>query len=267
MSDLTDTHCHLYFKDFHQDLDQVLDRAWEEGVERILVPGIDLESSRQATALAEKYPQLYAAVGIHPNEATTWNESTLSALSDLAAHPKTVAIGEIGLDFYRDRTPKELQIEVFKQQLALAKEQHKPVIIHTRQSLAAVWPILSAWQSELEKSASALAQQPGVLHSFDESVSWAQQVIESHFRVGIGGPVTFRNATDKHELATRIDLSHLLLETDAPFLTPHPYRGRRNEPAYTAYVAAKVAELKNLPVAAVRHQTTKNAATLFNWPP
>jgi TatD DNase family protein len=264
-SGLTDTHCHLYFQVFREDLEQVLARAWDQGVERILIPGIDLDSSRQAVVLAEQHPNLFAAVGIHPNDALTWGEWTLTSLRELASHPKTVAIGEIGLDYYRDRAPKETQIQIFRTQLALAKECGKPVVIHDRQAIHDVWPILEAWQADLAVCGSPLAYRPGVLHSFDEPLSWARKVVEKWFFLGITGPVTFKKAIDKQELAAGIPLEHLLLETDAPFLTPHPHRGRRNEPAYTAFIADKIAALKEIPVESVRSATNRNAAKLFAW--
>lgn len=266
ISGLTDTHCHLYFQDFTKDLDQVLSRAWEQGVKHILIPGIDLDSSRQAVAMAEDHPNLFAAVGVHPNSSLTWDNGTADELRKLALHPKTVAVGEIGLDYYRDRAPKEHQIQIFKAQLALAKECNKPVVIHNRQAIEDTWEILEAWQADLVHKNSPLAVRPGVLHSFDESFIWAEKAVDKHFYLGISGPVTFRKAIVKHEMVKQAPLKNLLIETDAPFLAPHPYRGRRNEPAYTTYIAEKIAELKNTTVENVLAQTFTNAAALFCWP-
>ena len=262
---LTDTHCHLYFQDYSDDLDEVLIRAWDEGVKRILVPGIDLDTSRQAVALAEKYANLYAAVGVHPNDALSWEEDTEEELRELAAHPKTLAIGEIGLDFYRDRAPKTFQIAIFRLQLALAAECELPVVVHNRLAIEETWPLLEAWQEQLIQTGSPLASRPGVLHSFDESFLWGDKAVEKSFFLGISGPVTIRKATVKHELVKLTPLNKLLIETDAPFLTPHPFRGRRNEPAFTAYIAEKMAALKNISVDEVKEQTYENAATLFGW--
>jgi TatD DNase family protein len=264
---LTDTHCHLYFPDFNDDLEEVLNRAWDEGVQRILIPGIDLDTSRQAVALAESHPNIFAAVGVHPNDSLAWDDATEDKLRYLAAHPKTLAIGEIGLDFYRDRAPKNHQIDVFLAQLGLAAECGLPVVIHNRQAIEDTWPILETWQEQLTKTGSPLANRPGVLHSFDESFLWAEKAIERNFYIGISGPVTIRKATMKHELVKFCPLSKLLIETDAPFLTPHPFRGRRNEPAYTAYIAEKIAGLKSTSVDEVMEQTYANAAALFGWPP
>lgn len=263
---LTDTHCHLYFKDFTEDLTEVLNRAWDQGVQRILVPGIDLDTSRQAVALADSHPDIFAAVGVHPNDALTWDQSTAGHLRELAAHPKTLAIGEIGLDFYRDRAPKARQVEIFETQLSIAAEYDLPVAIHCREAIEVTWSILEAWQKQLADANSPLAQHPGVMHSFDETYLWAEKAVNSNFSIGISGPVTFRKATEKHELVQHIPLTSLLIETDAPFLTPNPFRGRRNEPAYTTYIAEKIADLKHIDVKEVREQTYANAATLFGWP-
>jgi TatD DNase family protein len=262
---LTDTHCHLNLNIFQDDLEHILERAWERGLRRILVPGIDVETSRLAVRLAEQHPNLYAAVGIHPGDASTWDGETLSILKDLAAHPKVVAVGEIGLDYYRDRSPRPLQREVFRAQLALAAELGLPVIIHNRDSMEDVWSELSAWKEALSRSGSALAEHPGVLHSFDGTLETARQAMAQGFLIGISGPVTFKNALERQNLVAALPVERLLIETDAPFLTPHPYRGRRNEPAYVALVADKIAGLHQQPVETVTRVTWENAAKLFNW--
>ena len=261
----TDTHCHLNLNIFQEDLASILERAWERGLRRILVPGIDLATSRSAVALADQHPNLYAAVGIHPGDASTWSEHSLSELRELASHPKAVAIGEIGLDYYRDRSPRPLQRQVFRAQLELAGELGLPVVIHNREATDDLWAELSAWQTELSSASSALTQHPGVLHSFDGSDSFARQAISSGFFIGISGPVTYKNARDRQELVTGLPLEHLLIETDAPYLTPHPYRGRRNEPAYVTLVAEKIAELHGQGVEAISRATWENAALLFGW--
>ncbi|MBE3144739.1 MAG: TatD family hydrolase, partial [Planctomycetes bacterium] len=152
---------------FEIDLDEVLKRAWEQGLVRIMVPGVDLETSQRAVALSEKYPNLFAAVGIHPHDALSWKAGTQSALRELALHPKVAAIGEIGLDFYRDKAPRLLQLEIFQKQLELAGSLNKPVIIHSRNAMQAVWPILETWQEKLTRTENPLAVSPGVLHSFE----------------------------------------------------------------------------------------------------
>jgi TatD DNase family protein len=262
---LTDTHCHLNLSVFQDDLEAVLDRAWESGIERILVPGIDIETSQSAVALAEQYGNVYAAVGIHPSSANTWKEDSLGILRDLAAHPKTVAIGEIGLDYYRDRAPRPLQRELFRAQLELAGELELPVIVHNRDSFNDVWLELGAWQEALTCSGTTLAQHPGVLHSFDGNASTGQQVAAKGFYLGISGPVTFKNAVERQNTTTSLPLEHLLIETDAPYLTPHPHRGQRNEPAYVGLVAEKVSALHGIPMEAAAQATWDNAAQLFAW--
>lgn len=263
---MTDTHCHLNLNIFQENLAEYLERAWEAGVERILIPGIDVETSQQAVALAEKHANLYAAVGVHPGDASTWNNESLAILKELAQQPKTVAIGEIGLDYFRDRSPRPLQREVFRAQLALAAEVGLPVVIHNRESINDLWGELSGWQKELEQSGSPLSQRPGVLHSYDGTISTALQAAEFGFFIGISGPVTFRNARERQEVVARLPLDRILIETDAPYLTPHPYRGKRpNEPAYVAFVAEKIAELHGQPVETVTRATWENAEQLFHW--
>jgi len=264
--DLADTHCHLYFELFHKDLQEVLERARASGITHIMIPGINLETSKQAVALTESHPGLYAAVGFHPNDISgEWTQNTLNELKTLARHPKVRAIGEIGLDYYRDRTPRYLQQEVFRTQLDLASDLELPVIIHNRDALHDLWPILSAWQSQLEHTGSQIAHRPGVLHSFDGDLETANLAIQHHFLIGVSGPVTFKNAKERQLIMTGLPLKALLLETDAPFLTPHPFRGRRNEPARIVNIANKLAELKLLTVEEIAFQTSKNAEFLFQW--
>jgi TatD DNase family protein len=263
---LTDTHCHLNLNIFQENLGQYLERAWERGIERILIPGIDIETSREAIRLAEAHPQLYAAVGVHPNDASTWKNDTLAALRELAQHPKTAAVGEIGLDYYRDHAPRPLQQAIFAEQLGLAAELGLPVVIHNRASLEDVWSALSTWRDGLLQNGSPLAARPGVLHSFDGDLLSARAAIEKGFFIGISGPVTFQNARDRQEIVKALPLDHLLIETDAPYLTPHPLRGQwPNEPANVAFVAEKIAGLHEQTVETIAQATWENAIKLFNW--
>ncbi|MBM3144347.1 MAG: TatD family deoxyribonuclease [Chloroflexi bacterium] len=263
---LTDTHCHLYFEAYDKDREAVLDRAWEAGVERILLPGIDLSSSREAIKLAEAYPQVYAAVGVHPNSAMTWDTSTLPGLEQLAKHPKVVAIGEIGLDYYRDSAPHSLQQRIFWGQLSLAKRAGLPVVIHTRNAnlhdrtcFADVMAIIGEQRAELSED------HPGVFHSFLGSEPEARQALEQGFYLGITGSVTFDNAHELRHVVASTPVEKLLIETDGPFLTPHPRRGKRNEPAYVYYIVEKIARLLGKPPRAVAEITTANAERLFRW--
>jgi TatD DNase family protein len=262
---LADTHCHLDFSSFDADRDQVLARGREAGVARVLNPGVDLASSRAAVDLAESRSQVYAAVGVHPNEANSWSEDALIHLRQLARSPAVVAIGEIGLDYYRDRAPRELQKRVFQEQLALATELELPVIIHNRQAGADILDILSAWRAGLVAAGAPLAARPGVLHSFSAGLEAALHAIDLNFYIGITGPVTFRNAPDLQQVVAELPLDHLLVETDAPFLAPHPYRGKRNEPAYVRLVAEKIAELHSESFESVSQSTSANAQRLFTW--
>ena len=262
---LADTHCHLDFNSFDEDRDQVLARGREAGVERILNPGIDLDSSRNAVDLAESRSQVYAAIGVHPNEANSWSADVLLHLRQLARSPRVVAIGEIGLDYYRDRAPRELQKRIFQEQLALATELGLPVIVHNRQATADILDILSAWQAGLVAASTPLAAKPGVLHSFSADLESALQAINLNFFIGITGPVTFRNAPDLQNIVAELPLDHLLVETDAPFLAPHPYRGKRNEPAHVRLVADKIAELHAQSFESVSQSTSTNAERLFAW--
>jgi TatD DNase family protein len=263
--DLIDTHCHLDFEAFNDDRKEVLSRAFESGVERVLNPGIDLESSRAAVTLADTYPQIFASVGIHPNYAQGWDEQALDELRDLASHPKVVAIGEIGLDYYRDYAPHDLQRSIFRRQLELAAELDLPVVIHNRQATTDVLSILTAWHAEFIGSHSPLQTRPGVLHSFSETGSAAQKALSMDFFMGITGPVTFNNAEELRQTVAQLPLDHLLIETDAPFLTPQPKRGKRNEPAFVRFVAEKISGIHNLPFETVAARTSANADRLFNW--
>jgi TatD DNase family protein len=250
----------------------VVARARTAGLVGILNPGVDQASSRAAVTLAEQYNELYAAVGVHPNDALTWQADTPDEIRALAKHPKVVAIGEIGLDYYRDWTPKDLQRQVFRRQLDIAAELCLPVVIHKRnasvedrQASRDVLHILAEWQKELQSSTPELAEQPGVLHSYSGNLEEALQAIAINFRIGITGPVTFRKAEELRQVVEELPLECLLIETDAPFLAPQPHRGKRNEPAYVRFVAEKIAQLHQLPFGHVADITTANAERLFHW--
>jgi TatD DNase family protein len=258
---LVDTHCHLDFNAFSSDRFDVLQRAQQAGLKRIVNPGIDIDNCQAILRLCESYSELFAAVGIHPSSSLTWNQETLRGLRLLAQHPKVVAIGEIGLDFYRDRAPQELQLRVFREQLELAGELGLPVIVHTRQAESEAVDILSEWITQRVNGSSP----PGVLHSYTGDEPTAQRAIAMGFFIGITGPVTFRNAIQLQDLVIALPLTSLLVETDAPFMTPHPHRGKRNEPAYVRLVAEKIAALKNQPLGRVSDITTANAERLFQW--
>lgn len=267
---ITDTHCHLDFNAFDGDRAEVIERARAAGVRRILNPGIDLSSSRAALALAHQHPEVFAGVGIHPNDTANLSASTLDELRSLICtekenQGKIAAVGEIGLDYYRDRSPKPIQQQVFRQQLALAEEMGLPVVIHNREASQELLPILQEWHTGLVRAASPLAERPGVLHSYAGDLETAQAAIRINFYIGITGPVTFKNARDLQEIVAALPLSRLLVETDGPFLTPHPHRGQRNEPAHVRLIVEKIASLHNTTLTGVSEVTSENARNLFNW--
>ncbi len=261
---LTDTHCHLNLHHFQDDLDLVIQRANQSGINKIIIPGTDLETSRKAIEIADRFQGCFAAVGVHPNDATQWNSSTLNTLIELAQNPKVVAIGEIGLDYYRDYSPKELQKEILIQQLSTAETLNLPVILHNRSSFFDLWPILEAWVDRLHANNQPyLKNYPGVLHSFDGDVETAKMLTKKNFLIGISGPVTFQNGVDRQTVVRQIPPENLLIETDAPYLTPHPHRGKRNEPAYVRLVAEKISALLNLDINELSHILNTNVDQLF----
>ncbi len=262
---LVDSHCHLDMEQFDADRAAVLERAQANGVNRIVNPGIDLVHCRQAIELADQHPQVYAAVGIHPNSSADFSEQTLRQLRGLVDHPKVVAIGEIGLDYHWGTVSRQQQAQAFRAQLNLAAELGLPVIIHNREASTDLARILQAWVAGARTCNSPLAERPfwGVLHAFSGDAALAQAAHGWNFALGLGGPITFRNARALHELAPQLDLDRLMLETDAPWLTPHPMRGKRNEPAYVALVAERLAELLGVPIEEIADRTTAVARSIF----
>ncbi len=254
---LIDTHAHLDDPDFDADRAEVIARALASGVIAIVSVGAGLESSRAAISLAEKYPAIYAAVGVHPHEARTMDAKGRAELQALAQHPQVVAIGETGLDYYRDLSPRQSQQQVFEAHLTLADEVGKPVIVHDRQAHDEVMTILRRW------AAGRTGGKAGVLHCFSGSLDMAQEAIELGFYISIAGAVTFLNARRLAEKVRRLPLARLLIETDCPYLAPHPYRGKRNEPAHVSLVAEAIARLKDVSPPEVAAITTDNARALF----
>ncbi len=261
----TDTHCHLYLDAYQDDLDAVLERAWSVGISRLLLPGIDLETSRQAITLSEHDPRIFAAVGVHPNNCANWSPADLDAIRELAAHPRVRAIGEIGMDYYWDEAEHDLQAEVLRAQLDLAAELGLPVVIHNREAWDGLWPVLDAWTEALAQHNPDLAQRPGVLHSFEGDIAQARMALARNFLLGISGPVTFKNARARQDLVSELPLSVMLTETDSPYLTPDPFRGRRNEPAHVVRIADKIAALQQVRPERVAAVTRQNATRLFRW--
>ena len=256
---LVDTHCHLTVKDFDQDCEQVIERALESGVHKIVVPGLDLESSQEALRLAEVYPSIYAAVGIHPHNAKNWDSTYKEQIQSLVKSSKVVAIGEIGLDFYRNLSPKVLQLNVFQSQLEIAAELDLPVIIHNREATSDIINILKRWSEERGSFENGL----GVLHAFSSDLATAIKMIDAGFYIGIAGPITYKNAHSLREIVRELPLSRILIETDAPYLTPHPHRGKRNEPAYVTLVAKYLSDILRQDYKSLAQITSENAVGLF----
>jgi len=248
---LIDSHAHLDFPQFDDDREAVIERAREAGLVAILNAGTSLESSRAALTLAERHDFIYAAVGVHPHDADTLTPDVLSALRALARHPKAVAIGEIGLDYYRDLSPRPVQRRAFGDQLALASELALPVVIHSREAHQDVLAALQGWEGT------------GVLHSYSAGPERLEEALALGFFISISGPVTFRKANLLRTVAAMVPLERLLVETDCPYLTPEPHRGRRNEPAYVRYVARAIAAARGTSEQAVAQVTTDSACRLF----
>lgn len=257
---LIDTHCHLNFPSFDDDRAAVLARAEAAGVSRIIVPAVDLRSCRQALQLAETHSGLHAAIGIHPNSSMEFDGASIGALRDMASHRRVVAIGEIGLDYYRESSPKRAQKAALEKQLELAAELELPVIIHNREAAADLMAILENWAPTVPES---LRGRLGVLHSFSATYDIAERALELGFYIGFTGPVTFKNADSLRDVARRLPLDRLLIETDSPFLAPQQRRGKRNEPAYLRYVCEKLAALRGVNPAQMARGTTSNALALF----
>lgn len=273
---LIDTHCHLDLRQFDADREQVIERAMASGVTVFINPAIDLDSCRRVLALADRYGAVYAALGVHPNDCADFDDETLAALRDMAQHPKVVAIGEIGLDYYWEKVDHDRQKTALTAQLALASELKLPVILHTRNArdgdgrciddllreIALAQQSYGRWWPEIRTSQGDDAIF-GVWHAFSGTLDHAFRAYELGLVLGLGGPVTFRNARQLHSLASQLRADRLLLETDAPYLAPHPYRGQRNEPAYLPLVAGALAGLYRITAEQIAAQTTATARRCF----
>ena len=250
---LFDTHAHYDDERFDEDRDTLLASMPENNVGLILNPGCDVESSRKAVSYANKYPFVYAAVGIHPDEVGSLNEETFAQMKELFKEEKVVAVGEIGLDYYWDNEPREVQKKWFIRQLELARELDLPVLIHSREAAADTMEIMKEHAKGLS----------GVIHCYSYSKEMAQEYIKMGFYIGVGGVVTFKNAKKLKEVVENIPLTSIVLETDCPYMAPEPNRGKRNNSAYIRYVAEKIAELKGITYEEVVEQTEKNARDMY----
>lgn len=251
-----DTHCHLDMAAYKTDLNDVIFRAQNAGVSKIVTIGIDLQSSEKAIELASQYNCVYATVGVHPHDAKDFNSETEKKLRQLALQDKVVAYGETGLDFVKEYSPKEIQLDVFKWQVLIAKDLHLPLIIHDRETHEHIYQILKE---------NGPFPEGGVIHCFSGDASDARRFIELGFLISIPGVVTFNKAELLQNAVYEIPLESLLIETDGPFLAPVPKRGKRNEPSYVLYTAAKVAELKGISLDELVTQTTLNAIKIFKF--
>jgi len=252
---LFDTHAHLDSEEYDADRDEVIGRARAAGVVHIVNVGYDLDSSRRSIALAEEYDFIYAAVGIHPHGADEAGSGYLAELAKMAAHPKVVALGEMGLDYYRNLSPRPVQKKVFREQLVLARELDLPVIIHDRDAHRDLLEILRGTRP---------GPAGGVLHCYSGSWEMAKECLAMGFYISIAGPVTFPNAPKMKDIAVRAYLDRLLIETDSPYLTPVPHRGKRNEPAHVAFTAAEIARLRGMEAEDLSRMCTENARNLFH---
>jgi len=252
--DLFDTHAHLHFPEFAGDLGTVLERARAAGVRRMLTIGTDVETSRAAVGLAAREPDVWASVGVHPHDAGEADAAALAEIERLAAEPRVVAIGETGLDFFRNLSPRDAQERVLRAQLALARRVGKPVIVHCRDAHEETLAILADER---------VGETGGVMHCFSGDTAIARRCLDLGLLISLAGPVTYPKARALPDVAAFVPGDRLVVETDCPFLPPQPYRGKRNEPAYLAITAARVAELRGESLQTLAARTSENAAKLF----
>lgn len=252
---LFDTHAHLNDDAFKDDLEEIIKRAEESGIKLINVVGFDDKSIKRALEIAERYENIYLTVGWHPVEAIDFDNSKYEMIKNIAlTNKKVIAIGEIGLDYYWDKSPKDIQKEVFKKQIALAKEVKKPIVIHCRDSMGDLLEILK------EENAKEIG---GIMHCFTGSVESMEIALKENFYISLAGPVTYKNAKNVKEVARCCPIDKLLIETDCPYLPPVPYRGKRNETSYVKYIAQEIADLREISYEKLAKQTFENACKLF----
>lgn len=250
---LIDTHSHIDMPDF-EDLDEIISNAKNTGVKKIIIPSVDRSSFEKVLQISNKYEGVYCALGIHPSEAKNAKKEDFEEIIKLAKDEKIVAIGECGLDYYWDKSFIEEQKRVFSRQIEIAIALKKPLIVHDREAHHDTYEMLKEVKNV-----------PVIMHCFSGSWEFAKECIKKGFYIALGGVVTFKNAKKVHEIAKNIPLEHLLLETDAPYLTPEPYRGKRNEPAYVKFAAEKIAEIRGISFEEIAQATTKNANGVFGF--
>lgn len=248
-----DTHAHIDFPDY-DNFAEIYQNAKEAGVEKIVIPGVEPSTFKRIAEIVENNDDIYAALGVHPSEAKKWNDESEKQLSELLQHPKVIGVGEIGLDYYWDKTFIDVQQEVFIKQIELANKFNKTIIVHDREAHKDTFDILKKY-----------ANTNVIMHCFSGSVEFAKECVKKGYFLALGGVVTFKNAKVTKNVAKEIPLENLLLETDSPYLTPEPYRGKRNEPAYIKYVVWEIAQLRNISVENVAKITTQNAFKAFRF--
>jgi len=255
MMKFVDTHAHISMSLFNDDIDNIIKRMDEVNMDFLVIPSVDLESSIISIEFAKRNPsKFFVGIGFQPEEVPKWKDEDYSKLFDLAKNKSVVAIGEIGLDYYWDTSTKEIQHKVFRKHINLAKELNLPLILHNRNAHEDIINILK------EENAQTVG---GIFHCFSGDYEFAKQCLDLGFYISFAGNITFKKAEDLREVAKNIPLDRILIETDSPYLTPMPYRGKRNEPSYVKYVAEKIAEIKNISLEEVAEQTTKNAYNIF----
>lgn len=262
MSAIIDTHAHLQLAAFDSDREAVLERAWEAGLEAVVVPGLDISTTESAIDLAEHDPRVYAAAGCHPHDAASAAPEDLARLAELGRHARVVAVGEIGLDFYRSLSPRNVQLNVFRSQLSTAVELNLPITVHCRNAHEEMLPILETWSRRLG-GALADGRPLGVMHYFSGDLALAERYIALGFLISIHDSVTYPRSQRLRAVAASLPLEHLVVETDSPYGAPRSQQGQRNEPAYLEEAVATIAELHGTPLQEVASHTTENAVRLF----
>ncbi len=253
---LIDSHAHLDDERFKGDTEAIIGNFEKDNLELVVNIGADLRSSKNSVELAKQHENIYATVGVHPHSSKEMDENMLEELRELAKEEKVVAIGEIGLDYHYDNSPRDIQKKWFRAQIELAKELDLPISVHSREATQDVFDIIS---EEAEDG-----KLRGVIHCFSDSVEIAREYLKLGFYISLGGPVTFKNAKTPKEVAKEVPLDRLLIETDSPYLTPEPHRGKRNEPANVRYVAEKIANLREMSYEKLKNATNENVKTLFD---
>lgn len=261
--EIIDTHAHLDMPEFDADREKVIASAIASGVTKIITVGIDLQSSRKAIELSEKYPAVWASIGVHPQESKNIQKDDIDNLASLARHPRVVAVGETGLDYYRNYSPKDIQLSVFQWELDMAQKVGLPIIIHCRQAQAEMLAIL---QNQFGSCATPDERPRGVIHCFSGDQETAEKYLKLGFIISLGAYIGYPSSARLRETIRNIPITKLVLETDCPFLPPQKFRGQRNEPSYAVITLGILAEIKQISLEEVAQQTTLNAAKLFNLP-